>query len=118
MVPVADQSDIDTDLAEMPPGFLIAEGVGKFFWREARVDHRLDARGLDRADHVELLLATADGQALKPYLLHHHQCGRNHALMPGKDTDQRDMAAHAGRADRLGPGAGTADLYNMIDTAV
>ena len=65
-------SDIQADLAKVLVGFLIAERLDDIVYREVLVDHRADAVGVDGADHLLLLRATADQHTLQTQLA--HQC--------------------------------------------
>ena len=96
---------------------LVAEGGDDLLQRKAPVDDRLHAVGVDGADHVELLPAASDQDALQLQLL---QQGRDHrelAAEPGENADQRDMAADPGRDHGLVQRGGTADIDDMIDAA-
>lgn len=61
----------DADLAEVRTGLLVAEGVRQLHQREALVDHRLQTVGLAGTHQVQLMAATADGDAVDTRLLDH-----------------------------------------------
>jgi hypothetical protein len=61
-----------TDLAEVLARSLVPECVGNLVKRIATVDYWLDTGCVDRADHVDLMPATADDQPLQ-FLLTAHQ---------------------------------------------
>src|SRR5690625_7285943 len=72
------RSEFQADLSEVPPRFLIAKGVGDLRKREASVDNRSAAAGIERAHHYQLMAATPGHQTLKPRLL----CPRPSRLHP------------------------------------
>src|SRR3990167_10615689 len=69
--PRAPGSELQADLPEVALGGLVGEGLGDLLQGEDGVDHRLDAVGLDRGDHLFLVLARADGDALDAHVLGH-----------------------------------------------
>ena len=51
----------------MSPSRLVTECLAQRIKREGLVDDRLHVIGIQGADHLDLLLAVADLQPLKPY---------------------------------------------------
>nr|ABM53582.1 conserved hypothetical protein [uncultured bacterium CBNPD1 BAC clone 1664] len=96
-------------------GDLMGEGGGDAVEGECGVNHRPEGRGLQGADHLFLVLPRADGDALHGDVLGHDQGGRRLAGETRQDADQRDVAADPGGGDRLGEGAGPADLHHDVD---
>ncbi len=61
--------------------------------QECRVDDRQDAVGVDRGNHLLLLLARADGDALDRHVPGHRQRRGDFSGNPGQHADQGNMAA-------------------------
>ena len=58
-------SVFDDDLAEVAASLLEPEGIGEFGEREGSIYHRVSVDGIDAADQLHLMPATADDQPLE-----------------------------------------------------
>src|SRR4051794_30587984 len=70
------RSNRHADLPEVRTRRLVPERIRELREFERAVDHRLDARHFERADHIALVLPAADDQALQPLLPRHQRRGR------------------------------------------
>src|SRR5690606_17794951 len=109
--------DIQADLAEMLAGLLMAEGIGDALQRESAIDHGSYAVCLDGADHLQLLLAVADGESLQADLVAHQQRRRDIPCDAGKHSDQGNVPAQPTGGNGLRKRAGSTDLHDMIHAA-
>jgi hypothetical protein len=94
-------SHFDTDLAEMHTAGLVTKRLDQVVEREGLIDDRLHVIGIQSADHLDLLLAASDLQALNPNLSGQQRHGRNRTGKTRQDADERDISTDATRADRL-----------------
>ena len=95
---------------------LIPKRIGQLGERIGFIDHRLHIMGLDRGNHIGLILLTAHGNATQPAILG-HQCRSGHLTRPtGEYTDQANTAIHRQRADGLRQVTWAAHFNHQIHT--
>lgn len=100
----------------MLAGLHVFEGCPQLFQSKPLVDPRLQAVGLDRADHLLQMIPAADGDAAQFQILGKYRRHRQGVHSAGQKSDDGDMPAQPERGDRLRQRIRTADLDDMIDT--
>ena len=106
-----------TTLPKWPPACISASASARPASGKRLVDHRLQLRHLDGADHLLHVLAAADGDAVDVQVAAEDRCDVEVLHEAGQHPDHRDGAAERAGGDRLLEGARAADLDHVVDAA-